>query len=104
MSFNYGNMMKQAKMVQKKMQEVQEELKKTQFEASAGGGAVKVKVNGDQEVLEVKINSEMVDASDLEMVEDMVLVALNDAISQSKQEMQAKMAEITGGLNIPGMF
>ncbi len=104
MSFNYGNMMKQAKMMQKKMQEVQEELKKTQFEASAGGGAVKVKVNGDQEVLEVKINSEMVDASDLEMVEDMVLVALNDAISQSKQEMQAKMAEITGGLNIPGMF
>lgn len=96
--------MKQAKMMQKKMQEVQEELKKTQFEASAGGGAVKVKVNGDQEVLEVKINSEMVDASDLEMVEDMVLVALNDAISQSKQEMQAKMAEITGGLNIPGMF
>jgi len=104
LSFNYGNMMKQAKMMQKKMQEVQEELKKTQFEASAGGGAVKVKVNGDQEVLEVKINSEMVDASDLEMVEDMVLVALNDAISQSKQEMQAKMAEITGGLNIPGMF
>ncbi|MGM0366791.1 MAG: YbaB/EbfC family nucleoid-associated protein [Actinomycetota bacterium] len=104
MSFNYGDMMKQAKMMQKKMQKIQQELKEMEFEASAGGGAVKVKVNGEQEVMEVKINREMVEESDLDMVEDMVMVALNDAIAKSKQEMQSRMAEITGGLNIPGMF
>ncbi|MDZ7839137.1 MAG: YbaB/EbfC family nucleoid-associated protein [Actinomycetota bacterium] len=83
---NYGNMMKQAKQMQKKMQQIQEELKKTEFEASSGGGAVKVKVNGEQEVLEVKINQEMVDADDLEMVEDMVVVAINDAHVQIQTE------------------
>ncbi|MCG9479705.1 MAG: YbaB/EbfC family nucleoid-associated protein [Actinomycetia bacterium] len=101
---NYGNMMKQAKQMQKKMQEIQEELKKTEFEASSGGGAVKVKVNGEQEVLEVKINQDMVDADDLEMVEDMVVVAINDALSKSKQKMQEEMGALTGGMNIPGLF
>jgi len=60
-------MMKQAKMMQKKMAEVQEELKNMEFEASAGGGAVKAKVNGDQEILEIKLNNEMIDADDLDM-------------------------------------
>ncbi len=96
--------MKQAKMMQKKMQKVQQELKEMEFEASAGGGAVKARVNGEQEVLQVKIDRDMVEDSDLDMVEDMVMVAINDAISQSKKETQARMAEITGGLNIPGMF
>jgi len=96
-------MMKQAKMMQKKMAETQEELKKMEFEASAGGGAVKVRVNGDQEILEVKLNTEMIDAQDLEMVEDMVMVAINDAIKQSKDEAQNKMAGLTGGMNIPGL-
>lgn len=97
-------MMKQAKMMQKKMKKIQEELKAMEFEASSGGGAVKVKVNGDQEVKEVKINSEMVDAEDLEMLEDMVMVAVNDAINQAKEESQQKMASLTGGMNIPGLF
>ena len=79
-------MMKQAKMMQKKMAEVQEELKNMEFEASAGGGAVKAKVNGDQEILEIKLNNEMIDADDLDMVEDMVMVAVNDALKQSKDE------------------
>jgi len=96
-------MMKQAKMMQEKMAETQEELKKMEFEASAGGGAVKVRVNGDQEILEVKLNTEMIDARDLEMVEDMVMVAVNDAIKQSKDEAKNKMAGLTGGLNIPGL-
>jgi len=78
-------MMKQAKMMQKKMAEVQEELKNMEFEASAGGGAVKAKVNGDQEILEIKLNNEMIDADDLDMVEDMVMVAVNDALKQSKE-------------------
>lgn len=95
-------MMKQAKMMQKKMAEMQEELKKMEFEASAGGGAVKVRVNGDQEVLDVKLNTEMIDAQDLDMVEDMVMVAVNDALKQSKDEAKSKMAGLTGGMDIPG--
>lgn len=97
-------MMKQAKMMQKKMLEVQEELKDMEFEASAGGGAVKVKVNGGQEILEIKLNREMIDADDLDMVEDMVMVAVNDALKQSKDEAKNKMSGLTGGMSIPGMF
>ncbi len=104
MGFNYGNMMKQARIMQQKLQEIQKELKGMTFEASAGGGAVKVKVNGGQEVIEIKINKEMVDSSDMEMVEDMVMVAVNDAIRQSREEAKRKMAALTGGINIPGMF
>ena len=102
MGFNMQQMMKQAKMMQKKMAEVQEELKNMEFKASAGGGAVKVKVNGDQEILEIKLNNEMIDADDLDMVEDMVIVAINDALKQSKDESKNKMAGLTGGMNIPG--
>ena len=102
MSFNYGNMMKQAKIMQKKMEEIQEELKEMKFEASSGGGVVKVTANGDQEILEVKINKEMVDMDDLDMLEDMIMVASNDAIKQSKEESKNRIAGLTGGLNIPG--
>lgn len=97
-------MMKQAKMMQKKMLEVQEELKNMEFEASAGGGAVKVKVNGDQEILEISLNREMIDADDLDMVEDMVMVAVNDALKQSRDEAKNKMSGLTGGMSIPGLF
>ena len=102
MGFNYGEMMKQAKMMQKQMEKVQDELKGMQFEASSGGGAVKIIVNGEQEVLKVKVNKDIVDPEDIEMLEDMVLVAVNDAIKQSKDEAKNKLAGVTGGLNIPG--
>ncbi len=104
MSFNYGNMMKQARIMQQKLLEIQKELKGMKFEASAGGGAVKVKVNGEQEIMEVKINKDMVGSDDLEMIEDMVIVAANDAIKQSRDEAKNKMAGLTGGMNIPGLF
>ncbi len=102
MGFNYGDMLKQAKIMQKQMQTIQEELKNTRFEASSGGGAVKATVNGDQEVLEIKINKEIVDFEDVEMLEDMVLVALNDALKQSKEESKRRLMGLTGGMNIPG--
>lgn len=104
MGFDYGSMMKQAKIMQKRMMEAQEELKNMDFEASAGGGAVKVKVNGSQEVMEVKIDKEIIDAGDIEMIEDMVMVAVNDAVKQSKDEVKNKMSAITGGMSIPGLF
>jgi DNA-binding YbaB/EbfC family protein len=88
--------MKQAKIMQKKMEEIQEELKEMKFEASSGGGVVKVIANGDQEILEVKIKD------DLDMLEDMIMVASNDAIKQSKEESKNRIAGLTGGLNIPG--
>lgn len=90
--------------MQQKLLEIQQKLKKMEFEASAGGGAVKVKVNGDQEIVEVKIDKDMVDSGDMEMIEDMVMVAINDAIKQSKDEAKNKMASLTGGMNIPGLF
>ena len=102
MGFNYSEMMKQAKIMQKQMEKVQDELKGMQFEASSGGGAVKITVNGEQEVLKVKVNKNIVDPDDIEMLEDMVLVAVNDAIKQSKDEAKNKLAGVTGGLNIPG--
>ena len=102
MGFNYSEMMKQAKIMQKQMEKVQDELKDMKFEASAGGGAVKVTVNGEQDVLEIKINKDVADPEDIEMLEDMVLVAVNDAIKQSKDEAKNKLAGVTGGLNIPG--
>lgn len=103
MAFNYKEMMKQARMMQRQMEEIQDELKNTVFEASSGGGAVKVKVNGDQEVLEIKISKDVVDPDTMDMLEDMVLVAINDAINQAKQESREKMAGLTGGINIPGI-
>lgn len=102
MNFNYQQMMKQAKAMQKQMEEIQEELKNREFTASSGGGAVKVKVNGEQELLEIKLDKEIIDVNDIEMLEDIILVAVNDAINQSKNEAKTKMMGLTGGLNIPG--
>ncbi|MCL5772430.1 MAG: YbaB/EbfC family nucleoid-associated protein [Actinobacteria bacterium] len=96
--------MKQARAMQKQLELIQDELKNMVFEASSGGGVVKVKVNGDQELLEVKINKEMVDADDMEMLEDMIMVAVNDALTQSKNEYKNKMGSLAGGMNIPGLF
>jgi len=104
LNFNYAGMMKQAKQMQQQMLAIKEELKGMEFEASSGGGVVKVKVNGEQELTEVKINKEMVDTNDIEMLEDMLLVAVNDAINKSKEEAKNKLGALTGGLNIPGLF
>ncbi|MHB1376236.1 MAG: YbaB/EbfC family nucleoid-associated protein [Candidatus Humimicrobiaceae bacterium] len=104
MGINYGDLMKQAKVMQRQLETVQEELKNMVFESSSGGGAVHVKVNGDQQLLEVKINKEMADPDDIEMLEDMVMVAVNDAITKSKDEYKNKMGSLTGGMNMPGLF
>ncbi|MBM3710301.1 MAG: YbaB/EbfC family nucleoid-associated protein [Actinobacteria bacterium] len=103
MGFNYQEMMKQARIMQKQMEKIQEELKSMTFMASSGGGAVKASVNGEQEVLKIEINKDVVDSNDVEMIEDMVLVALNDAIKQSKEEAKNRMMGLTGGISIPGL-
>ena len=104
MGINYGDLMKQAKVMQKQLEKVQEELKNMVFESSSGGGAVKAKVNGDQLLLEIKINKEIANSDDIEMLEDMVMVAVNDAITKSKDEYKNKMGSLTGGMNMPGLF
>jgi nucleoid-associated protein EbfC len=99
---NINDLMKQAQAAQRQMEKIQEELKNTNYEASSGGGAVKVKVNGDQEVLEVNIDKEAFEPADIEMLQDMVMVALNDAIRKSKEDAKAKLMAVTGGMSIPG--
>ncbi|NLW91434.1 MAG: YbaB/EbfC family nucleoid-associated protein [Syntrophomonadaceae bacterium] len=100
---NMNNMIKQAKQVQEKIIKMQEELKEREVEASSGGGAVSATVNGKQELLKIKIKPEVVDPEDIEMLEDLVMAAVNEAIRQSQDMVSSEMAKITGGFNIPGL-
>ena len=104
MGGNMNNMIKQAQKMQQNMLKMQEEIEQTEFEATAGGGAVCVKMSGKKELSEVKIKPEAVDPDDVEMLEDLILTAVNDVIKQVDNASASKMSSITGGLNIPGMF
>lgn len=97
-------LMRQANQMQNKMKKVQEKLSSMEFEGTAGGGAVMVKVNGDNLVLSVQINAEVLNADDKEMLEEMVMTATNEAIKSAKDTSQAEMQKITGGMNMPGLF
>ena len=101
---NMNNLMKQAQMLQKQMQEAQKEIEAAEFEASVGGGAVSVKVNGKKEVLAVSIKPEVVDEDDVEMLEDLVLSAVNEALRKADEDTANKMGKLTGGMNMPGLF
>lgn len=108
MRFNPGGgsmnkMIKQAKQVQEQIIKMQEELKEREIETSAGGGAITVRVNGKQELLAIKISPEVVDPDDIEMLEDLVIAAVNEGIRQSQEMVSTEMAKITGGFNIPGL-
>ncbi len=104
MAKGLGNMMKQAQQMQQKMERVQAEMEKREVEASAGGGMVTAVVNGKQQVLSVKIDPSAVDPQDVEMLQDLIMVAVNEAIRQSQDMMQQEMSKLTGGMNIPGLF
>ncbi len=95
---NMNNLMKQAQKMQKQMEESQKELEEKEFTASAGGGAVEVKVNGRREILQVKLAEEAVDPDDVEMLEDLIMVAVNDALRQVDESTAAAMSRFTGGL------
>ena len=98
-----GNIMKQAQQMQRRMAELQEELENKQVEASAGGGMVTAVVSGKQQLLDLKIEPAVVDPEDVEMLQDLITAAVNEAIKQSQQMAQEEMAKVTGGLNIPGL-
>ncbi len=101
---NMQNMMKQMQKMQKKMAEAQEELGEKRVEGTAGGGMVTVTVSGHKEILEVKIKPEVVDPDDIEMLEDLVLAATNDALKKAEELTSQTMGQFTKGLNLPGMF
>ncbi|UOF00592.1 YbaB/EbfC family nucleoid-associated protein [Bdellovibrio reynosensis] len=99
-----AQLMKQANQMQMKMKKAQEELSKKEYEASSGGGAVKVKVNGDHLLTSLTIDAEVLKAGDVEMLQDMILSCTNEAIKTAKDTSSKEMEKITGGMNIPGMF
>ena len=99
---NMQNMMKQMQKMQKKMAEAQEELGEKRIEGTAGGGMVTVTVSGHKEILEVKIKPEVVDPDDIEMLEDLVLAATNDALKKAEELSASTMGQFTKGLNLPG--
>jgi DNA-binding YbaB/EbfC family protein len=101
---NMNNLMKQAQQMQAKLAMLQNELAEREVEASAGGGMVKVKVNGKQQLLSISIDKECVDPNDVSTLEELVFTAVNQAMKQSQDMVQQAMSKVTGGMNIPGLF
>ena len=100
---NMGQLMKQAQQFQSKMAKMQEELGERTVEASAGGGMVTVVANGKQEIVSIQIEGEVVDPDDIEMLQDLILAAVNDALSKSREMVNEEMGKLTKGMNIPGL-
>ena len=99
-----SGVVRQAQLMQEKMEAVQAEVEKKTVEATAGGGVITVVANGKKEIESIKIKPEAVDPDDVETLEDLIMVAVNDAIKKADDMMAEGMSEITGGLNIPGLF
>jgi hypothetical protein len=98
-----GNLMKQAQQMQQKMMKLQEEIAQRTLDASVGGGMVTVTVNGKSEVLRIKIEPQVVDPNDVEMLEDLILAGVNEALRKAQEMMAEEMSKLTGGLKIPGL-
>ncbi|MEE9240349.1 MAG: YbaB/EbfC family nucleoid-associated protein [bacterium] len=99
-----GNLMKQARQMQDKMAKLQEEMASQTVEATAGGGMVTAKANGAGDLVSIKIEPQVVDPEDVEMLEDLVRAACNEAIRKGRDLMAEEMKKLTGGINIPGLF
>jgi nucleoid-associated protein EbfC len=103
MAKGMGNMMKQAQKLQSKIFKLQEELADRTVETTVGGGMVKAIANGKQELLSIKIDPEVVDPSDVQMLEDLITAAVNDVLKKSQEMVSEEMTKLTGGFNIPGI-
>ncbi len=104
MTKGLGNILKQAQQMHSKITQLQEEMAAKTVEASSGGGMVNVVMNGKQEVLSVRIDPEVVNKEDIEMLQDLLVAAVNEAIRKSQEMMAEEMKKITGGLSIPGIL
>ncbi len=100
---NMSGMMKKVQKMQKEMAKVQQELESKEVEATAGGGVVKAVVNGKKELVSLNIDPEAMDPEDVEMTQDLIIAAVNEAIAKAEKMMEEGMAKVTGGMNIPGM-
>ena len=98
------NLMKQAQQMQQKMATLQKELEMREMETSSGGGMIKIKITGKQQIMAITINKECVDPNDVASLEDLVKTAVNQAVKESQDMVSGAMSKITGGINIPGMF
>ncbi|MDD2502773.1 MAG: YbaB/EbfC family nucleoid-associated protein [Clostridia bacterium] len=102
---NMNNLMKQAKKMQEQMVKIQEELEEKTVEASVGGGVVSVIANGKKEIIEISIKPEAVDPDDVEMLQDLILAAVNEAMRKAEEMAQGEMGKLTGGMGMPtGLF
>lgn len=99
-----GNVMKQAQKLQSKMLKLQEELAEKTVETTAGGGMIKVVANGRQQIVAILIDKEVVDPDDVEMLQDLVTAAVNDALTKAQEMVSAEMSKLTGGFNLPGFI
>ena len=100
---NMGKLMKQAQQLQSKMAKMQEELGEKTVETSAGGGMVTAVANGKQELVSLRIEQEVIDPDDAEMLQDLIMAAVNDALNRAKEMMNEEMGKLTQGMNLPGM-
>ncbi|OPY59180.1 MAG: Nucleoid-associated protein [Pelotomaculum sp. PtaU1.Bin035] len=104
MGGNMNKMMKQVQKMQQDMMKLQEELKGRTVESTAGGGVVKVVASGNNEIISIEIKPEAIDPEDVEMLQDLVLAAVNEALKKAQEMVSREMGKLTGGLNIPGLF
>jgi DNA-binding YbaB/EbfC family protein len=104
MTKGLGNMLKQAQQMHSKISQLQEEMAEKTVEASSGGGMVNLVMNGRQEIVSLRIDPEVVSKEDIEMLQDLIKAAVNEAIRKSQEMMTEEMKKITGGLSIPGLF
>ena len=104
MGGNMNNMIKQAQKMQQNMLKMQEEIEQSEFEATAGGGAVSVTVNGKKEITSLELKPEVVDPEDIEMLQDLVISAVNEAIANVEKVTEEEMTKVTGGVSLPGLF
>lgn len=99
---NMGNLMKQAQKMQKQMEEMQNELETKEFEVTSGGGAVKIVITGKKEIKNIEIDKDVVDPDDVEMLQDLMITAVNEAIRQVEESVNGQMSKLTGGIGLPG--
>ena len=101
---NMNSVLKQAQKMQEEMERIQQETEEENIEATSGGGAVKVVVNGKKELVEIKLDPDAVDPEDVETLEDLIMAAVNEAVKKAEDMMEERMGAITGGMSIPGLF
>jgi len=104
MTKGFGNILKQAQQMHAKIAQLQEEMAAKTVEGSSGGGMVSIVMNGKQEIVSVRIDPEVINREDVEMLQDLIMAAVNEAVRKSQELMQEEMKKITGGLSIPGLF